>query len=159
MKMRAQQNTVSPQGWLTRQGLSKVSVLVSAIFGLCISLPMLAFAQKGGAHFMPQQHTGGSQHSAPAPQVHTPPPQQHFQQTPPQQHFQQPAPQHFQPPAPTNQQHFQPPVSQPRNLPEMRAYTPPRVNNQSTRSGQQHLPEWLNNHQNLTPKQQEDALR
>ena len=150
MKMRARQNTVSPLGWLTRRGLPKVSVLASAIFGLWISFPTLAFAQRGGAHFMPQQHGGGgSQHSAPAPQVHTPPPQQHFQQPPPQ---------HFQPPAATNQQHFQQQVPQSR-LPEVRAYTPPHVNNQSPHPGQQHLPEWLNNHQNLTPQQQEDALR
>lgn len=146
--MRARQNTVGPLGWLIRPGLSELPVLVPAIFGLMISCSTLAFSQHVGGHFMPQQ-TGGGHHSAPPP--HTAPmPQVHTQ--PPQQHFQQPAP-------PASQQHFQQPRPSSPSLPEVRAFTPPRNYNQSTRPGQQHLPEWLNSHQNLTPKQQEDALR
>jgi hypothetical protein len=76
---------------------------------------------------------GGGQHSppAPTPQAHAPAPQQHYQQPAPQSH----------------------------SLPEARAYTPPRANNQQAHPGQQHLPDWLNSHQNMTPQQREDALR
>jgi hypothetical protein len=44
----------------------------------------------------------------------------------------------------------------PQNRPEMRQGV--RAN-QPGRPGQQHLPEWWNNHRNLTPEQQADALR
>jgi len=58
------------------------------------------------------------------------------------------------------QAHASPPHAQqpPRSEPEVRAYTPPHANTQA-RPGQQHLPEWLNSHRNMTPQQQEDALR
>ena len=84
------------------------------------------------------QRGGGQQHSAPAP--HSAPPPQVHTATPPQQHYQQPPPQSH-------------------SLPEMRAYNPPHANNQPTHPGQQHLPEWLNSHQNMSPQEQEDALR
>ena len=126
MKTRARQNTVSPLGWLARPGLPAVSVLAPALFVLCISISSWAFGQRGGG-----QHSAPAPHSTPMPQVHTPPPQQHYQQ----------------------------PAPQSRSLPEVRAYNPPHANNQPTRPGQQHLPEWFNSHQHMTPQQQEDALR
>ena len=155
MKLRARQNTESPVGWLIRRGLHGGSVFRPAIFAVCISMSMWASGQLSDAHFMPQQR-GGGQQAAPAPhppsgpQVYTPPPQ-HFQQVPPPQHFQQTPP--------SSLPHFVQPASPSRSLPEVRAYTPPHTYNQSTHPGQQHLPEWLNSHENLTPKQQEDALR
>ena len=50
------------------------------------------------------------------------------------------------------------PAPQNRPLPEVRQGTvPPRA--AAPRPGQQHLPEWWNNHRDLTPDQQADALR
>src|SRR5580658_4063694 len=61
-----------------------------------------------------------------------------------------PAPQSH--PAPPPQSHPMPQASAPR--PNQQAHP-----NQPARPGGQHLPEWWNNHRNLTPDQQADALR
>jgi hypothetical protein len=76
-----------------------------------------------------------------------------------------PPPPHMSAPRPTPQVHQQQP--RPQSVPQQQFHpqpgqgAAPRYNGQpQNRPGQQgHLPEWLNNHQNLTPKQQEDALR
>ncbi|MBX6361552.1 DUF3106 domain-containing protein [Pseudacidobacterium ailaaui] len=60
--------------------------------------------------------------------------------------------------------HFSPPprMQQPRSQPRPSApqQNEPRLANPATNQARPgHLPEWLNRHQNLTPQQQEDALR
>jgi hypothetical protein len=62
-----------------------------------------------------------------------------------------PAP-HAAPPMPQNH-----PVQPTRPMPEARPGVQP--NQGAPHSGQQHLPEWWANHRNLSPQQQDDALR
>ncbi len=135
--MRARQNSASRLGWLTRPGLP---ALVPAIFALCVASSSWALAPRGsGFHSAGNQHGGGQHsvpqsHPAPAPQPHSSAPQAG------------PAPSH-------------PHQSTPPHTVQSQSYAQSHPNAQPARPGQQHLPEWFNNHQNLTPKQQEDALR
>src|SRR5580698_7566552 len=59
-------------------------------------------------------------------------------------------------PAPAPQSH---PAPAPQSHPMPQASAPQARPNQQARPGGQHLPEWWNNHRNLTPDQQADALR
>jgi len=135
MTMRARQNTTARGGWLTSPGVPLVPVL--ALFVLCVP----AFAQ----------HPAGQQpHSAP------PPPQQVHPAPPPQNH---PAPAYQQPRPAQPYPELRAPSNPPGNASHL-VEPGPKTSYANVHSGQQqHLPEWLNNHQNLTPKQQEDALR
>ncbi len=140
--MRARQNAASRRGWLTSPGASLVCLLALFVFALCVPAELAQAQHPGG-----QPHSAPPSHAGPAPQAHpSPPPQSH------------PAPS-YQPPHPAQ------------SYPELRAPSNPAGNAShfvepgpktsyaNIRPGTQHLPEWLNNHQNLSPKQQEDALR
>ena len=48
---------------------------------------------------------------------------------------------------------------EPSHVPEARSGTSSYGNTQPNHPGQQHLPEWFNSHQNMTPQQRENALR
>ena len=90
-----------------------------------------------------------------------PPQQQH---SIPQQRY-APAPRSFVPPQNAGQpqrfvQQTRPPVSAPSSsLPRAPYQQPTQQSTIPGRTGQQHLPEWYNNHQSMNLRQQQDALR
>ena len=140
MTMRARNNAAGPGGWLTSLSVP----LVSALALLMCAMSNQALAQHpGGA----QQHSAPPPHAAPAPQVHSaPPPQNRPAPAYQSSHPAQPYPELRAPSNPgANGSHF--------------VESGPKTSYANIRPGAQHLPEWLNNHQNQTPKQQEDALR
>ena len=109
---------------------TRPGLLWVSVLALFLLVPALGLAaNRHGGRFAYRQHQGG-QRSAPHPAPQVhPAPPPHAQQSEPS-----------------------------RSLPEVRAYTP-HPNNTSPHPGQQHLPEWLNNHRNMTPQEQENALR
>ena len=120
--------------------LPSVAVLALSIFVLFGSGGALA-QHPGG-----QPHTAPPPHSAPAAQGHPAPPQNHPAPAYQPAHPVQPYPELRAPSNPAgNASHYEQPG--------------PKTSYANVRPGTQHLPEWLNNHQNLTPRQQEDALR
>ena len=140
--MCARQITASRQGGLSSLGLPAIFALLLAIFALCSTSSSWALGPRGsGFHPMSKQYGSGGHgtqqsHPAPAPQTHPSTPQAR--------------------PSPSHSQEAEPPL---RPAVHSGSYLPSNPNVQPGRPGQQHLPEWLNNHQNLSPQQQEDALR
>jgi hypothetical protein len=136
--MRARQITTRLTGSLAIHGLS-----VLLLLAVCTLPSPLSWARV--SHSMSGLHAQAS-HPAPAPQSHP-------SYSPPPQHMAAP-PQHMSAPAqhtPTAPARVPEPSTQTR--PQVHATVPP------ARPGQQHLPEWWNNHRTLSPQQQEDALR
>jgi hypothetical protein len=158
MKMRARQNPASHFGWLSSRALPVCALLA---FILCVPLSGHALGLHGGARssgfgYGLGQHGGGAHGGA--PQSHTEPaPQSHSTLQPRSESGSPSRSQSGSQPRPSPSHAQQPAPSRPQA--EVRAYTPPRTNTEPARPGQQHLPEWLNNRQNLSPQQQEDALR
>ncbi len=115
-----------------------LSVACALVFGLTSFTT--AFAGQHGGGYAPAPHMQAPHASAPHPQA---PPRQ-------QQPHPQSAPQQMHPQTvPQAQPHFN-------TAPQFNSNAQ-QFNNRPTQPG--HLPEWLNNHQNMTPQQRENALR
>jgi hypothetical protein len=138
--MRALQNSASRPGWLTSIGLP-VSALVLSILALCAPSSCWALGPRGGGfHFPGGQHGGGQHavqpaHPAPAPQAR---PSQS---------------------APSRPQAESRPSAPANSRPSYPSVQAARPNAQQARPGQQHLPDWFNSRQNMTPQQRENSLR
>ncbi len=142
--MWARKNTAGRRGWLTSLGVPEVTVLALSLCSLCVP-STFALGRHGGF-----QYRGGHQQSAPAPhppaQAHSAPPQNHATPAYQAPHSAQSYPELRAPSNPAgNQSHY--------------VQSGPKTSYANVHPGTQHLPEWFNNHQNLTPQQQEDALR
>lgn len=104
----------------------------AAVLCLFLGVPVCFAAHGGGAQ------RGQEPHPAPAPR-------QAQRATPAK-----PSPDVYRQPAPQ-------PNPAPRNIPQLGAI--PNYRSGPVRPGQEHLPEWLAHHQNMTPAEQENLLR
>jgi Protein of unknown function (DUF3106) len=131
MVMRVRENkTASRFGWLLRTGLPVLRRFCAPALLLALGLsPLLERPAFSALH-------GFRQTAHPAPHAPAPAPQNHSM------------------PEIRSGVQPKPPAGRPASKP-----TPNPGANPGAKPGQQHLPEWWNNHRNLTPEQQADALR